>query len=88
MSKLQVWKYSLDVTDRQDIEMPAGAIPLHVGVQRGVVCVWCEVDPTMPKVPTQVRIVGTGHAFEKDRQEKHVGTFELDNGSLIFHVYM
>ena len=30
-----IWKYKLAVGDNQIIEMPAGAQPIHVGMQAG-----------------------------------------------------
>lgn len=52
-----VYKYELDCDSvegsqhRIHLEVPNGAKPLSVGVQRGTVCLWMEVDTVSPPRP-------------------------------------
>lgn len=39
---------------------PAGATPVSVGLQNGLVCVWYECDPSKPPCETEVYCIGTG----------------------------
>lgn len=39
-----VFKYALAVTDTQELELPVGAVPLHAGLQNGILHVWCRVN--------------------------------------------
>ena len=87
---MQIWKFPFDVTADVSVEMPFGAKVLTVQVQNGIPCLWALVEPrnTMPKTSdgtTKFRIVGTGHEF--DGQGEYVGTFQLMDGALVFHVF-
>lgn len=82
-----VYKYQLpSFSDVVDISMPSGAAVLYVDVQHGVPCLWARVDPDALAVRRRFRIAGTGHPLGKN-VSKHVGTFQLQGGSLIFHVF-
>jgi hypothetical protein len=81
-----IWKYQIEVTDRQSVEMPSGAMPLFVGVQGGDVCLWAEVDPEVGKQPRTILVFGTGHPMPDD-PGSYIGTFMLHGGALVFHVY-
>lgn len=81
-----VWKYELDVTDEQKIELPVGAKLLHVGVQRGKPCLWAEVNPDAATAEHTIITVGTGHRLP-DTNVEHVGTYLLLDGDFVGHVY-
>ena len=81
-----IWKYPLEVTDEQTISAPSGAKLLHVALQGGDLCVWAEVSPAAIKAPLPIRIYGTGHDLPDD-PGKHLGTFMLEGGTLVFHAY-
>lgn len=81
-----IWKYKIDVTDRQMIEMPCGAELLSVGVQDGHPVLWALVNPTHYQPYRVLRIYGTGHPVD-DEPKRFVGTFMLHDGALVFHVF-
>ena len=81
-----IWKYELKVADEQLVEMPAGSLLLDVQVQNGVPCVWARVDPQQPKVKRKLVTYGTGHPVP-DTTGDHVGSYQLQGGALIFHVF-
>ena len=80
----RIWKYQLEITDDQYIDMPQGAKPLSVGVQRGVPCLWADVDPDKVLRPMYIKIIGTGNPISKDGT-LFIGTFQL--GLFVGHVY-
>lgn len=84
MSARQVWKYELELTDEQAVSMPEGAVLRHVGVQRGALCLWAEVDPAARRVPRYLSVVGTGNPM-LDGRLAHVGTAQMD--PFVWHVY-
>lgn len=101
-----VWKFPLDVTDRQVVEMPSGARPLCVQVQAvrrarplgrtGIAVnveerpfIWALVDDAAPRRKRVVLTHGTGHHVAPlAAAGVYVGSFQLDAGALVFHVFM
>jgi len=81
-----VYKYTLTMDDWVTINMPRGAEPLCVQVQDGHPCLWARVDPSAPRVARNFRIAGTGHDLGSD-VGRHIDSFQMANGSLVFHVF-
>ena len=81
-----IWKYKLQVIDKQEIEMPDNAELLTVQVQRGVPCLWVKVDPNIPTRTYGIATYGTGHPIHQDNQ-KYIDTYIIDEGALVFHVF-
>lgn len=81
-----LYKYPLEVTDEQTIELPKGAEILCVQVQKEAPCIWAKVDPT-PSIIEQVAIktYGTGELFPDG--EEYIGTYQLYEGDLVYHVF-
>lgn len=84
---MTIWKYPLEMTDIQTIGVPRGAVPLSVQVQGETPCLWALVDPENPPRAMIVKTVGTGHACVLDGY-RHLGTYQLHGGSLVFHVFV
>lgn len=82
-----IWKYQLEITDQATLLMPQGAQILCVQVQRNEVCLWALVEPDNNNEPRDIRIYGTGHPVEDAQQLTYVGTFQLHDGALVFHVF-
>lgn len=82
----QVWKFPLEVTDSQCIQMPTDAEILCVQMQAGQPCLWAQVDPQAEKGPRYIWIVGTGHELP-DFVMRYIGTFQMHQGALVFHVF-
>jgi len=67
--------------------MPAGAKILTVAMQIGVACLWAEVNTgAIGKHKRTISIFGTGHRMPDD-PGAYIGSFMLDGGALVFHVY-
>jgi len=83
----QIWKYFLEVTEKQEIVMPAGAEFLTVQVQRDIPYIWVCVNPDNELETRQIRIHGTGHNINDCENFKYISTFQMHDGSLIFHAF-
>lgn len=84
----KIFKYPLETTDHQEVEMPIASVILCVQVQHGIPCLWAMVntDPELAKEKRKVRICGTGHDVD-DHPDYYVGTYQLQGGALVFHVF-
>lgn len=84
-----IYKYTLRVTDEQEIEMPRGARILSVQNQREDICVWVDVDVDATPTIRIFSVYGTGHELPGDISltGKFLGSVQLSGGSLVFHVY-
>ena len=80
-----VYKHPLEIGGAARYGVNPGRV-VHVAVQRGVPCMWVEhildVDGSLI---VDVRI--TGMAFEATGAGRHVGSFLMDDGAFVGHVY-
>ena len=81
-----VWKYPLRAVELQEIRMPRGAKVLHVAAPRGEPHLWALVDSKAPMEDEPFVVLATGSEFDATELE-HVGTFLLNDGVLVFHVF-
>jgi hypothetical protein len=69
--------------------MPEGAQVLCVQNQGPVHTplpfLWAKVNTEKKLVPKKILIRGTGHPLEGDAH--YIGTFQIDGGDLVFHVF-
>ncbi len=83
-----IYKYPLQITGFQTINMPVGAEVLHAGLDpSGKPCVWALVGPPHSLVPHHFYVIGTGNPI-KDAEAigEHVGSFV--DGSFVWHVFL
>lgn len=81
-----IWKFELMITDRQEIQMPILSEILTVQMQYGVPCLWAKVSSDYKKENKIILMYGTGHRIVHELG-KYIGTFQIDDGQLIFHVF-
>lgn len=84
---MTIWKYQLEITDRQEITVPAEGIFLCAQTQHGIPCLWAEVDPDKPHEKRIIRIIGTGNPGGDLSTMNYLGTVQTANGQLIWHIY-
>ncbi len=82
-----VWKFTIPLRDVVSIVMPRGAEIIHVANQFGTPTIWALVDPAESLVNREFRFAGTGHLIPEHHLGKHVGSFLMDGGSLVFHIF-
>lgn len=82
-----VWKYEIHPDDDMiAIEMPVGAEVLSVQIQRGQPVLWALVDTDAIHRMHYFHIARTGY-FITHPVERHLGTFQLDGGAPVFHLF-
>jgi hypothetical protein len=82
-----IWKFNLETTDYQCVEMPLDAEILTVQTQFKEPKLWCLVDTDKPKAFRKIRIIGTGHPIEENFTGKYIATYQLSGGNYVFHVF-
>lgn len=85
-----IYKFPLEVTDKQAVLMPTDAQILTVQVQGETPCIWAMVDPSHnSKEERFFEIFGTDHPIHEDMGvgREYVGTFQLRGGSLVSHLF-
>ncbi len=84
----KIFKYPIDITDKQSFSMPVGAKILTVQVQNGNPFIWAMVDPEAPTEEVTIRVHGTGHPIYDSSNLEYIGTFQSMYGvNLVFHVF-
>lgn len=95
MTTRVVYKYVIDLVDRQTLLLPAGAQILSVDSEspmlgadlKPVLSLWALVDPSASWWQHRIiRIVGTGHEIT-DSTLQHLATVLIAEGRLVYHVF-
>lgn len=81
--KTTIWKFPLEITDRQIIVLPEGWEALTVMVQGGSLCLWAQVNPDATRGGYKIRVAGTGH--EIDPSWTYLGSAQ--QGPFVWHVF-
>lgn len=82
-----IYKYTIQPEEGPfKIMIPEGATVLCAQAQHGEVCVWAEVQTENGPAPRYFEVFGTGHRIPLGKR-KYLGTVQLEEGSLVFHVY-
>lgn len=81
----RIFKYELHPLQKTML-VHDGCKFLSVQVQRGIPCVWVEVDTDMISIEIPIYIIPTGGQLP-DANCEYLGTFQLEDGDLVFHVY-
>lgn len=86
-----IWKFLIGPKITK-IMMPYGAKVLTVAIQYGDVCIWAEVDSTVPLTERTFAAIGTGFNFASldlpmNAEMSYIGTVQMSGGSLIWHIY-
>lgn len=88
-----VFKYLIEISDVVELEMPVGAVVLHLAEQHGVPCLWALVDLEAPNHTRRFRLAGTGHPIDTEYIDTavgnrgHLGTFFMRDGALVWHLF-
>ena len=83
-----IWKYTLNITDRQTVSMPVFAEILTVQMQGGSLCLWAIVESDRNLEQREFLIFGTGNPIpEQFCLHQHIGTVQVGGGVLVWHVF-
>lgn len=80
-----VFKYVIDLPVTE-LTLPIGFKVLTVQGQNNQVCIWGEVDKDAPTEKVVFEIYGAGHDIP-DSGRKYIGTAQVHEGALVWHVY-
>lgn len=83
----KIFKYPIQTTDRQVLQMPAGAEILCVQIQNNIPCIWALVDERYSNTERVIFVFGTGNPIEVHPSLKYIGTYQLQGGAFIGHVF-
>lgn len=86
---MKIFKYALEITDEQHVELPHDSQLLSVQDQNGQLTLWALINPNLNMVFRLVTIIGTGHPITKPRAVlgTFIGTVQMYNG-LVWHVFV
>lgn len=82
---MKIFKYHLQVTERQIVQLPKGAELLTVQIQRHQPCLWALVEETAPLEPRAINLYATGESIPN--LGKYLGTIQLDHGHFVLHAF-
>lgn len=83
---MNIWKYPLEITDIQIVEMPSNAQILSAQMQGDALCLWVLVNMTDAIERRSIEIIGTGNPMaEYPRQ--FISTVQMHGGALVWHVF-
>ena len=81
-----IYKYALKRTGTQVVQLPLGARILCVQNQIDNPCLWALINKGYNDTEAvQITMAGTGHDI--DSPGDYVGTFQLLDEALVFHVF-
>ena len=82
----KIYKYPIPIQHHFSIDLPIGCKILAVQVQREIPCIWVLVNENPPH-PREFQLVGTGHPIEDSAGLHYIGTFQMDGGTFVFHLF-
>jgi len=83
----EIWRYQLG-PDENVLTMPVGARVLSVATKRGHPHLWVWVDPHEQQTENRVfRIFGTGEPICEAHELLFIGTFLIEDETLVFHCF-
>lgn len=87
--EVTIWKYSLNVTDRQSLNMPIGSRLLTVQIQHGQLNLWALVDPKIEDREDRIILKrGTGRPIERHPGLLvYISTVQDLGGNSVWHFF-
>ena len=82
-----IWKWTLDTVEEQSLRLPQNAQILTIQLQNDKPQLWALVDTESPIVIRDFLTYYSGSAMPDGDFGQYVGTYQLDNGFLVFHVF-
>ena len=82
-----IWKFPLEITARQTLEIPELYRVLHVGTQHDQPCLWVQVDPDHEIEDVTIVCVGTGHALSLYDNYGYIGTVMTHGDKFVWHYF-
>lgn len=80
-----IWKWPLELTDRQEMMMPVGARVITAQIQAGKVTIWAEVNEQAKRRSRAFWIIGTGNPFPQEVALVYIASVQMP--PFMWHVY-
>lgn len=87
---LTIWKFPLQIIDRQKVPMRQSADILSVQFQGSQLVLWAMVDEDAPTKSRFIEIFGTGHPMPQlvpQSERRFLGTAQDPKTGLVWHVF-
>lgn len=84
---MKIFKYTVPLSDDDLVQMPKGATIISVQTQNGIPMMWALVDETQPLIQRRLYLRGTGHEMRDAVGKPFIGTFQIQGGVLVFHLF-
>lgn len=88
---MRIWKFPLELTDTQQINVPLGTKILTAQIKDGEITMW-GIVPLVPDCreaePLTVEIHGTGTSDRPSEGLTYVGTVQSHAGLFVWHVFI
>jgi hypothetical protein len=81
-----IYKYPIEITDEQTVNMPTGAQVLSAQMQGTQLCIWALVEVGNINCDRRVRIFGTGNTVKLDGNWKFVDS--VQERIFVWHVFV
>lgn len=83
----KIYKFEIPVMDVFTVNMPAGAKILTVQTQFNKPVIWALVDTEESYYGKAFQLFGTGQTIEDAEGRRYIGTFQLDAGNFVGHLF-
>lgn len=84
---MEIWKWALELVETQVIRIPLGAKILTVQVHDDQPQMWALVYQSVVRPPRKFVTYGTGNPMPDGDPGNYIGTYQLRDGLLVFHVF-
>lgn len=83
----KIFKYPVNITDSQNVVMPAGAEILTVQIQGRTPVLWALVDESGLPTQRRIEVHGTGNAIQNSTGLTYIGTIQTHEGQFVWHYF-
>jgi len=83
----KILKYPIQIADEFELSMPVGALLLSVHTQADEPKIWALVDPDAETAVRRFSLRATGEDVTGLNPGWFVSTFQIQGGSLVFHLF-
>lgn len=80
-----IFKYNIEITDEQKIDIPIGAELLSAQIQKNAMVIWALVNTSLVKEPVTIKIFGTGNPVSEDNGI-YLSTVQAPMG-FVWHIF-
>ena len=84
---LTVYKYNIPIEDYFELDLPINSKILCFQIQNEKPTLWVLVNPYNTLYRHKFRLFGTGHPISEDYNLSYIGTCQMMEGALIWHLF-